>query len=69
VDKELAANHVFEWFTREAESPFLLGYCVEVSSCHPTNCTCLLPVLNTVEQNDSRTLREKSARMWSDSLV
>ena len=61
ADKELAANHVFEWFTQEAESPFLQTYCVEVYSRRPTNCTCLLPVLNTVGQNDSRTMREVSA--------
>jgi hypothetical protein len=61
ADKELAANHVFEWFTGKVESPFLQGYCVQVSSRCLTNCTCLLPVLNTVEQNGSRTLREVSA--------
>jgi hypothetical protein len=60
-DQELAANHVFEWFTREAESPFLKDYCVSVSNRRPTKCTCLLPVLNTYGQNDSRTLREVRA--------
>jgi len=57
----LAANHIFEWFTEEAESPFLKEYCVSVSNRCPTKCTCLLPVLNTCGQNDSRTLREVSA--------
>jgi hypothetical protein len=61
ADAELAANHVFEWFTREEESPFLHEYCFSVSSRLPTKCTCLLPVLNTFGQNDSRTLREVSA--------
>lgn len=61
ADAELAANYVYEWFTMEAESPFLHDNCLGVSSRRPTKCTCLLPVLNTVGMHDSRTMREVSA--------
>jgi hypothetical protein len=60
ADEELTANHVFEWFTSEVESPFLYEYCYGVSSRCPTKCACLLPVLNSVGQSDSRTMRELS---------
>jgi hypothetical protein len=61
---ELAANHVFCWFTEERQSPFLHTFCIQVSTRKLTKCLCLHPVLNTMNSggtNNDRILKEVSA--------